>query len=769
MVILKSAVSRLELCRPIQVSKLKLEHMVKIGKRVAVGVIFTVWAAVSALGIGDQLPGQELNAQSSVSVPTAEVEARSQESESLKILFLGDQAGHQPESRFYLLDAALKSRGFSLTYTEDLDDLTLENLRKYDALLLYANIDNIEDEPANALLDYVAGGGGFVPVHCASFCFRNSPDLVALMGAQFLRHGTGVFRTEITASTHPIMSGFDGFESWDETYVHHLHNEQGRTVLAYRVDREGREPWTWIRTHGQGRVFYTAWGHDQRTWRHPGFHNLLERGIRWASAKDPSATPRFHQDRDFPVPEIGKQPDDLPELEYIDVGNKIPNYKPGGQWGAEGQTVSQMQSPLSPVDSKRRWVLPAGFRMELFASEPMIRGKPIFMTWDARGRLWVAETTDYPNELQTEGRGRDRIRILEDTDGDWVADQSTVFAENLSIPTTFTFHKDGIIIQDGAHTKLIRDTDGDDRADQTEVIFKGWSLGDTHGGVSNFQYGIDNWIWAMQGYNPSRPVNESGARASFRQGFFRFRPDGSEIEFLRSTNNNTWGLGISEEGLIFGSTANGCPSVYMPIPNRYYERVQGWTPSLVLDSIAETHLFAPITKNIRQVDWHGGYTAGAGHALYTARNYPPEYWNRTAFVCGPTGHLVGTFVLNESNSNFKSKYSFNLVASDDQWSAPIMAEVGPDGNVWVLDWYNYIVQHNPTPNGFETGKGNAYETDLRDKKFGRIYRVVTNPRISRRSSPKSLTIRLTCRAPMRISWSKHSATRTCCGASTHSV
>ncbi len=162
----------------------------------------------------------------------------------------------------------------------------------------------------------------------------------------------------------------------------------------------------------------------------------------------------------------------------------------------------------------------------------------------------------------------------------------------------------------------------------------------------------------------------------------------------------------------------------MPIPNRYYERVKGWRKSLVLQNIAPDYKYKPITKNVRQVDWHGGFTAAAGSAIYTARRYPKEYWNQVAFVCGPTGHLVAGFHLKPDGAGFKSKNEFNLFASTDEWTAPIMAEVGPDGNVWVLDWYNYIVQHNPTPQGFKTGKGNAYETDLRDKKHGRIYRVV---------------------------------------------
>ena len=144
---------------------------------------------------------------------------------------------------------------------------------------------------------------------------------------------------------------------------------------------------------------------------------------------------------------------------------------------------------------------------------------------------------------------------------------------------------------------------------------------------------------------------------------------------------------------------------------------------MTLSSIADTNEFSPITENVRQVDYHGGYTAAAGHALYTAREYPKEYWNRVAFVNGPTGHLVGSFVLNKQGCDFNSTNPFNLLASDDEWTAPIMSEVGPDGQVWVIDWYNYIVQHNPTPKGFDTGKGQAYQTDLRDKKHGRIYRV----------------------------------------------
>ena len=271
---------------------------------------------------------------------------------------------------------------------------------------------------------------------------------------------------------------------------------------------------------------------------------------------------------------------------------------------------------------------PVGFRVQLFADEPQI-GKPLCMTWDERGRLWLGESIDYPNDIQPPGKGRDRIRICEDTDHDGVADKFTVFAEGLSIPTAMTCYRGGVIVQNGDQTLYLKDTDGDDRADVRTVLISNWAVGDTHGGVSNFQYGFDNWIWAMQGYNLSEPVIDGQKQQSFRMGFFRFRldqndpPKVTEIEFLRSTNNNTWGLGLSEEGVIFGSTANGNPSEYMPIPNRYYERVKGWSAE-VLKGIADSNRFEPITENVRQVDHHGGFTAAAGHALYTARSWPQE-------------------------------------------------------------------------------------------------------------------------------------------------
>src|SRR5262245_13294987 len=197
------------------------------------------------------------------------------EPKPLRVLFLGDNGHHRPAERFRQLMPVLAKRGIDLTYTDRVDALNPKVLAGYDALIIYANTTRISPEQEKALFDFVEGGKGFVPLHCASACFGNSPKSIDLVRAQCLRHGTGTFRTTIAEPNHPIMKGYRGFESWDETYVHTRHNEKDRIVLEYRAERGSKEPWTWVRTQGKGRVFYTAWGHDERTWSNPGFQTLV--------------------------------------------------------------------------------------------------------------------------------------------------------------------------------------------------------------------------------------------------------------------------------------------------------------------------------------------------------------------------------------------------------------------------------------------------------------------------------------------------------------
>lgn len=616
----------------------------------------------------------------------------------LEILMLGHDSEHHNAAAYLpLLSSALSPKGFNFSYTSDLTDLNEQDLSWFDALLIYANHDEISDAQEKALLQFVKVGGALIPIHSASYCFRNSEAYVKLVGGQFKSHETGTFAAEVVAPDHPAMQGFEPFESWDETYVHTAHNPD-REILMERVEGDHREPYTWVKKYGKGRMFYTALGHDERTWSHPGFHDLIKNGILWAVGEEKAAW----------LTQLS-----FPERTYSEA--VIPNYE-------QRDPAPLLQAPLSPAESQQLIQTPPGFELQLFASEPDIIN-PICMNWDEKGRLWLVETRDYPNEINTEDQqGNDRIKILEDTDGDGKADKFTIFAENLSVPTSLVFSNGGVILSQAPYFLFLKDTDGDDKADVREVIMKGWGTFDTHAGPSNLQYGFDNQIWGVVGYSSFDGIVGADT-LKFGQAVYRFQPDGSAMELMGTTSNNTWGLGFSETFDVFASTANNTHSAYLGIPHAQLAEAEGLY-SRGLKKIDGHYAFHPITDNFRQVDVFGGFTAAAGHQLYTARSYPKEYWNRIALVCEPTGHLLHQAVLEKDGAGFQEKDGWNLLASVDEWVSPVQASVGPDGAVWILDWYNFIIQHNPTPSGFENGAGNAHINPLRDKQHGRIYRLV---------------------------------------------
>jgi putative membrane-bound dehydrogenase-like protein len=618
----------------------------------------------------------------------------------LEVLFLGDNGHHKPAERVPQIMQALGPRGINITYTADANCLHNGTLARFDALLIYANIGQITKEQEQGLLEYVHDGGAFLPIHCASYCFLNSIQYVKLVGAQFKSHGTGTFTAKAEKPSHSIMKGFAGFETWDETYVHH----KGTADREILQTRQG-EPWTWTREPGKGRVFYTAYGHDARTWGNPGFHELVYRGLLWAI----NDTTRSAFLKTV-----------LPKLVRRD-GDLVPNYE-------RRPEAIKVHKPLSPEDSLSHTQVANGLDISLFASEKLGLYSVIEIDWDERGRAWVIETRDYPNEIKPVEEGQDRIRILEDTDSDGRADKAITFADKLSIPTGMCFARGGIIVSMAPDFIFLKDTDGDDKADLRETLFSGWSTGDTHAGPSNLTYGFDNWIWGVMGYAGFNG-KVGGEDIRFGQGVYRFKPDGSKLEYLGGTSNNTWGLGFSENNDVFISTANNQSSVYMPIARTHYDRFQGLDQPGRLPGIDANKKFFPITPNVRQVDVFGGFTAAAGHHLYTARSFPQDWWNRAALVNAPTGNLLYRANLKPEGSHFIAENGWNIVASADEWFSPIYSEVGPDGAIWMSDWYSFLIQHNPTPNkgrgGFDAkrGRGNAFESPLRDYSRTRIYRI----------------------------------------------
>lgn len=628
----------------------------------------------------------------------------------LRVLFLGDNGHHQPTRRAAQLLPALARNGIDLFYTDSRDDLNDAELDRYNAIILYNNHTTVTRPQLNALSRFVGDGGGLVVLHCASASFQNSEEFIKLVGAAFKSHGTGTFSAVRTAADHPSIRGVPTFTSWDETYVHTKHNPVDRTVLEVRRENGHDEPWTWVRTYGKGRVFYTAWGHDERTWGQPGFQQLVGQGLRWTVG-------------DWALTRIAQ---DLP-LRVVNLEVPLPTYKrPPAPWNTLDTAVTTAQAALPTTESLKLMTLRPRFRVEPFATEPLI-GNIIDFAWDARGRMWVVETNDYPNTVLPDSvPGHDRILILDDANRDGRADKVTVFAQGLNLATSLAFANGGVVVGQAPHMLFFRDTNGDDKADERKILFTGWPRTDTHGAISNLRYGFDNQVWGSVGYNGFRGTvgSTSYGRGEFGSGYFRFPADGSNLEYIARTSNNTWGLGFTEDNFVFGSTANSRPSNFVHIPVRYY-RAMGLRDTVLPDIADRLDIFPQI--DILQVDQFGRYTAGAAHEIYTARAFPREYWNRVAFVAEPTGHVIGMFELNDNGSAFRAKNRWSFLSARDSWVAPVQVKVGPDGAVWVSDFYTLVAQHNPTPKDMKgccvTGAGQAYETPNRDRLHGRVYRI----------------------------------------------
>src|SRR5689334_368623 len=195
--------------------------------------------------------------------------------------------------------------------------------------------------------------------------------------------------------------------------------------------------------------------------------------------------------------------------------------------------------PYSPQEALSKMTVPEGFTVELVASEPDIVN-PIGMSFDDRGRIWITESLEYPRKPA--GVGRDRVKVLEDTDGDGKADRFSIFAEGLNIPSGIAVGHGGVWVANSPDILFLQDTDGDGKADRREVVVTGFGRTDTHELPNSLTWGPDGWLYGWNGVFNRSHIIHRGKTYDFTCAIFRIHPRTRDFELFCEGTSNPWGI-----------------------------------------------------------------------------------------------------------------------------------------------------------------------------------------------------------------------------------
>ncbi len=350
----------------------------------------------------------------------------------------------------------------------------------------------------------------------------------------------------------------------------------------------------------------------------------------------------------------------------------------------------------TPEEEKSGFKLPEGFEIELYASEPDI-GKPINITFDGKGRMWVTQSFEYPFPASS-GKGSDRITILEDTDHDGKADKFTQFSDTLNIPIGILPVNDGAVAYSIPNVYRFTDSNSDGKADSKKILLGPFQHRDTHGMVNNFMRGYDGWIHACHGFtNQSTVAGADGDSIKMISGnTFRFRPDGSRVEHVTHGRINPFGLAYDELGYLYSTDCHTSP-LYQLIRGADYTQ---WGKE-------EAMGFAPDMKPLEREA-----TALAGIAYYADIKYPEKY-QRNFYIGDAVASRVYRNSFSFKGSSPVGKLEEDFVLSEDPWFRPVDVKLGPDGALYIADFYNSIIGHYEVP----------LNHPKRDKIRGRIWRI----------------------------------------------
>jgi putative membrane-bound dehydrogenase-like protein len=397
--------------------------------------------------------------------------------------------------------------------------------------------------------------------------------------------------------------------------------------------------------------------------------------------------------------------------------------------------------PLSPQEEAKTFRLPPGFRAELAAAEPQI-ADAVSIVFDPSGRMYAAEMPEYPLDPKPLGR----IKLLEDRDGDGRYEHAVVFADQLHFPEGILPWRKGVLVACAPDLLYLEDTDGDGRSDVRKVVMTGFATGNPQLRLNNPVYGIDNWIYAAHPRPPvpRRYVKEFGntttsirfperpdiAPLDVRAMDVRFRPDRFEVE--RVSGNSQFGHGFDAWGNRF-TVWNNDHVRHVVIQNEHLVRNPFLAIPTAMESVSDHEPQAavfPITEDplVIHDTQAGRFTSACGLSVYAGGALPADFENNS-FTCEPVHNLVHRDILKPHGATFAAKRAYErseFMRATDAWFRPVFTTTGPDGALYVVDFYRYTVEHPE----FVPPQLLKQINFAAGQRFGRIWRLVHE------SSPK---------------------------------
>ncbi|QDT02073.1 FG-GAP repeat protein [Rubripirellula lacrimiformis] len=361
--------------------------------------------------------------------------------------------------------------------------------------------------------------------------------------------------------------------------------------------------------------------------------------------------------------------------------------------------------------------LPAGFAVTVGASEPEVR-QPIAMALDDRGRVWIAEAYEYPVRAK-DGEGRDRILVFEDTDGNGSLDKRTVFAEGLNLVSGLEVGFGGVWVGAAPYLMFIPDKDGDDVPDaEPQILLDGWGLQDTHETLNAFIWGPDGWLYGCHGVFTHSRVGKPGTpdaeRTPLNCGVWRYHPVRHEFEVFAHGTSNPWGVDFNDRGQAF-ITACVIPHLYHIIQGARYQRQGGqhFNKHTYRDIVTVAdhlhYLGATPHGGNSKSDSAGGGHAHAGAMIYLGDRWPDRYRDQL-FMNNIHGQRLNVDILKPNGSGYIGGHGPDFLMTGDNASQILNLRYGPDGNAWMIDWYDMEACHRR-------------EVDRHDRSNGRIYKI----------------------------------------------